>query len=270
MERYEMATWDSVLSFVSGDYTPRRDLCYLTFDDGFKDHYTNVLPILKEKGITAGFFPITACLEESRVATVHQNHFLMAALEFDDLYQRFIRLVKEVDSKSSLEADPELVRRLNRWDEPKVAAYKYLVNYSLAVDVRERVLDLLFTEVFEDQQAFSAELYMSWDEIEEMRRLGMTIGGHSHRHRSLSSLSPEEQHEDLQTCHDILLSRCPGLKAPPFCYPYGKSESFTEQTPALLREVGFSSAVTTIPEWNLPGTDQYMLRRLDTRDVERL
>lgn len=269
MERYEMAGWDSLTAFLRGEYTPRRDLCYLTFDDGFKDHYANVLPILAEKRLTAGFFPITACLETAWVAPVHKNHFLMAALDFQDLYQRFVRLVREVAPGSSLEVDPHLVRQLYRWDEPEVAAYKYFVNHALGPEIRERVLDLLFAEALGDQRPFAAELYMSWKELQEMQRLGMTIGGHSHRHRPLSSLSQGEQRHELQSCHQLLLERCPELKAPPFCYPYGNPQSFTEQTAALVREAGFSAAMTTISGWNYPGASPYLLHRVDTREVER-
>ena len=46
VSRYDMASWDSVLDFLRGDYIPKRDICYLTFDDGLKDHYMNVMPIL--------------------------------------------------------------------------------------------------------------------------------------------------------------------------------------------------------------------------------
>ena len=268
ISRYEMASSDSMLAFLDGSYRPRRDLCYLTFDDGLKDHYTNVLPVLVDRGITGGFFPITACLEESWVATAHKNHFLMAALDFGDLYQRFVRMVEEVAPDISLEADADQVRQVNRWDEPEVAIYKYYVNYALPIAVREHVLNLLFAEVFSDERGFADELYLNWSEIEDMRRLGMAIGAHSHRHHSFSSLSSEEQRDDLQTCYDILLKRAPGLEAPSFCYPYGNSASFPQQTPNLVKEIGFGAAVTSISDWNNPGADPYLLRRVDTRQVE--
>src|SRR6266550_2179500 len=50
-EHYEMATLESALAFLAGEYQPARDLCLLTFDDGLKDHYTDVLPILSEQKI---------------------------------------------------------------------------------------------------------------------------------------------------------------------------------------------------------------------------
>ena len=48
---YEMATLESALDFLRGRYTPSRPLCLLTFDDGLKEHYTDVTPILVDTGV---------------------------------------------------------------------------------------------------------------------------------------------------------------------------------------------------------------------------
>src|SRR5215470_5585259 len=65
--KYEMASVESALDFMTGEYRPRRDLCLLTFDDGLKEHYAYVTPILAETGIQGLFFLITGCLEKQRV-----------------------------------------------------------------------------------------------------------------------------------------------------------------------------------------------------------
>ena len=44
--RYEMGTLESALDFMRGSYRPSRDLCLLTFDDGLKEHYAEITPIL--------------------------------------------------------------------------------------------------------------------------------------------------------------------------------------------------------------------------------
>ena len=82
--QYEMATLESALAFINGDYQPSRDLCLLTFDDGLKEHYREVTPILEDRGIQGVFFLTTTCIEDHRVVLVHKNHFLSASLDFDD------------------------------------------------------------------------------------------------------------------------------------------------------------------------------------------
>src|SRR5882724_6614010 len=93
--QYEMATFESALDFLQGVYSPPRDLCLLTFDDGLKDHYSEVTPILVDLGIQGIFFVITSCLQEHRVAPVHMNHFLMAALDFELYSRTFLQSLNE-------------------------------------------------------------------------------------------------------------------------------------------------------------------------------
>src|SRR6267142_7020306 len=66
--QYEMATLESALDFLQGVYSPSRDLCLLTFDDGLKDHYSEVTPILVDFGVQGIFFVITSCLQERCIA----------------------------------------------------------------------------------------------------------------------------------------------------------------------------------------------------------
>src|SRR5690349_9817423 len=88
-ERYEMATLESALEFIKGNYHPERDLCLLTFDDGFKEHYAEITPLLSDYRIQGLFFVITSCFETGNVAPVHMNHFLMAALSFKEYQEAF-------------------------------------------------------------------------------------------------------------------------------------------------------------------------------------
>src|SRR5690242_20363329 len=59
---FEMATLETALAYVAGSYQPRRPLCLLTFDDGLKEHYREVTPILNRLGIEGIFHVITGCL----------------------------------------------------------------------------------------------------------------------------------------------------------------------------------------------------------------
>ena len=62
---FEMASLESALAYLAGRYRPRRELCLLTFDDGLKEHYEQVTPILSGLGIQGIFHVVTACLEEA-------------------------------------------------------------------------------------------------------------------------------------------------------------------------------------------------------------
>ena len=59
-----MATLESPRLSCNGAYRPARDLCLLTFDDGLKEHYRDVTPLLAECRVQGLFFVISGCVEE--------------------------------------------------------------------------------------------------------------------------------------------------------------------------------------------------------------
>ncbi|HUI06194.1 MAG TPA: polysaccharide deacetylase family protein [Verrucomicrobiae bacterium] len=266
-ERCEMATLQSALAFLAGEYEPARDLCLLTFDDGLKDHYTNVLPILARRRIQGLFFISTVCLEQHRVLPVHKNHFLMAELEFGKYRSAFLEHLATLSNETPDPADLEEAKRAYPWDNPDVAAFKFFLNYRISEHLRVRVLDALFEEFLGDESKFARELYLDWEEARQMQSQGMVIGGHSNNHVALSSLSPEEQEMDLATCAQVLHERLAPQAFWPFCYPYGHSYSFDAVTIQHLRALGFMCSFTTVPGAIGAGEDPFTLRRVDTNDV---
>lgn len=265
-ESHEMASLESALAFLAGAYRPARDLCLLTFDDGLKDHYTDVLPVLVERRMQAIFFVITSCLE-GRVAAVHKNHFLMAALEFDEYRRGFLRHLAALSPETSTEVDAVQVRHTYRWDVPEVAAFKYLLNFRLPGALRDRILDDLFAEHLGGEEAFARELYLGWDEAREMQALGMVIGGHSHAHVALATMDADRQRADLETCTGMLRGRLRPQNSWPFSYPYGKRDSFDAASVRSLRGLGYACAFATEVGDNQAGQDLFSVRRIDTKDV---
>ena len=261
--RFEMATLDSALDFLGGRYQPSRDLCLLTFDDGLMDHYTEVLPILRDYGVHGVFFVSTSCLER-RVAAVHKNHFLMAKLGFTAHRDAFIERLKVESPQTSTEIQPHVAQAIYRMDEPETASFKYLINMRLDHSIRDRVLDALFAEHIGAEAPFADQLYMGWEELRSMQAAGMVIGGHSHAHPALSRMIDQRQRDDLTTCADILRSGLAPQAVWPFSYPYGE---FNASTIAIVEEVGFDCGFTLELGANSPSQDLFRIKRIDTNDV---
>jgi peptidoglycan/xylan/chitin deacetylase (PgdA/CDA1 family) len=267
--RYEMASLETALAFLRGDYRATRDLCLLTFDDGLQEHWATVTPLLAERGVQGLFFIITAALEERRVAAVHMNHFLMATLGFNEYRRAFLCRLRELaPTISPAETlDHARVRRTYRWDEPAVAAFKYLFNFTLATQLRDRIVGELFVEYLGAEADFARELYLTWAQARQMQEAGMLIGGHSHQHLPLARLSDDEQAGDLHACLQSLQQRLRPQSQWPFSYPYGKRDSFNEATIGQLQRAGFTCAFATEVGANAAGADLFAMRRVDGKDL---
>lgn len=264
---HETVALDAALEFVEGKYQPANDLCLFTFDDGLKEHYSEVLPVLKEYNIQGLFGIVTSCVEDHAVAPVHMNHFLMAELEFSAYQAQFLERLREVAPEALAEAalDPAVARASYPLDAPEVADFKFLFNFLLDATVRDDVVRALFRKYLGNEESFARELYMNWDEARELQRAGMLVAGHTHRHRPLSALTPEELYEDLSTSRNLLDANLEPQHLWPFSYPYGKRNSYSPESIALLRELGFNCGLTTEPGGNAPGTPPFELHRMDCK-----
>jgi hypothetical protein len=151
-------------------------------------------------------YPITSCVQEQHVASVHMNHVLMATLDFAAYQQAFFQRLRIFTSLPStmFQVDPYVAQRTYRWDTPEVAAFKYLFNFVLTVEVRDQVVHSLFTDYIASEASFAPSWYLSWDEARAMQDAGMVLGGHSHQHRPLATLSAADLVWDVCTCQQFM------------------------------------------------------------------
>ena len=262
-DAYEMATLESALAFLEKRYRPERPLCLLTFDDALKEHYAEVTPILQDAGVQ-GVFMVQTSGPEGSVAAVHKNHFLLAAVEFDEYRRRFMARLESLACGRRAEPGDHQVRLVYRWDPLEVARFRYILNFMVPEPIRQQILGELFDEYLGSERAFAGHLYIDWAEAREMQGAGMVIGGHSHGHAALPGLADEEKRADLEQSAALLRQHLRHQESWPFSYPYGAVD---DGTVAILRELGFACAFTTAVETNEAGADPFRIGRVDPKDI---
>ncbi len=103
---------------------------------------------------------------------------------------------------------------------------------------------------------------LSWDEIREMAGHGIEFGAHTRSHPILSRLPDRQSIAAEVAGSKARIEAETGLKVQHFCYPNGHPEDFTDEVVEVVRESGFSTAVTGVRGINLAGADPYRLLRL--------
>lgn len=236
----------------------------LSFDDGFKDHYSTVYPSLKRRKISGSFFPITEPLIDRTVASVHKTQFLLAHLGTE-------RFAQDLECELAVSGTPSRAARPSggtttipyRYDDGGTAALKNRIA-SLPADVKQFVLNTLFQRHITSNEAdFVQELYLTDSEIQEMVAGGMDFGGHTHSHPRLSLLTESEQHQEILRSNRALEQI---LKTPMdlFAYPYGDHDDMTIR---VLKGLGVTLALSTLVGVETEHQDPFRIRRLNTNDL---
>ena len=143
-ERCEMASLESALAFLAGRYAPSKDLCLLTFDDGLKEHYEVVAPVLRRCGAQGIFALITRCAEGAWVAPAHKNHFLMATLSLETYRASYEGCLRDRIGQLPDAVPRATLEATYRWDDPETSKLKYMINFQTPAHLREYILSQLF------------------------------------------------------------------------------------------------------------------------------
>jgi peptidoglycan/xylan/chitin deacetylase (PgdA/CDA1 family) len=101
---------------------------------------------------------------------------------------------------------------------------------------------------------------LNWGEIREMHQAGIGFGSHTVTHPILSLLPEKELAKELTESKDELTQRL-GTPLKAFAYPNGKLDDYNELSKIMLKNCGYTCAVTTQNGTNRSETDPFELRR---------
>ncbi|PKM76154.1 MAG: hypothetical protein CVU90_13975 [Firmicutes bacterium HGW-Firmicutes-15] len=100
--------------------------------------------------------------------------------------------------------------------------------------------------------------YLTWDHIKLLHSGGVEIGSHSHTHPALTAVNPTALTQEISGSKQILEQKL-GTKVYSFCYPTG---AYNENTPKVIKNAGYTSAVTVKFGKATSQNDLYLLPRI--------
>jgi peptidoglycan/xylan/chitin deacetylase (PgdA/CDA1 family) len=224
----------------------------ITVDDGHRDFYTCAYPILREFGLTATMYLPTAFLDG-------------AWLWFDRYHYIFDRSpLKLVECRGMMPlADVPLDLGSHH------ARYRAFLEITRQAQwmpagerdrLGDRLADLLRVSIPERPPDEFAPL--TWDEVREMARNGIEFGGHTVTHPILQTLSSADSlAKEIAGCKKRIEDELQATVRH-FAYPSGKEEEIPAAAKEAVENVGFETAVTTLPGQAGPGYDPLWLRRI--------
>jgi peptidoglycan/xylan/chitin deacetylase (PgdA/CDA1 family) len=243
VKHYSILSLNELVSHIYEQKPLPKKAVVITFDDGYKDNYLYAYPILKKYALPATVFLTTGHIGRGelfwwdKISYVLQ-HTRCDALELDEMGLYHLKSDGERLRVASI-----LKKKLAGLPEQKK---------NLLV---ERIVNMSAVKI---PAVLGREMILSWDEVREMDRDGITFGAHSVTHALFSKLLPEElKHEITQSKKDI--EENIGQAVTAFSYPGGR---FSNNTTNLLKESGFRCALTSVPSMTTSESNPYELGRI--------
>jgi peptidoglycan/xylan/chitin deacetylase (PgdA/CDA1 family) len=208
------------------DCVPRGRHVLLTFDDGYREWATDVLPVLRARGAQAAFFLATGYIDRPRAPWWYEVPWMVRHAARGDL------------PAGEWLGSPLELGDADGATDALLGAYKRLPG-----DRAEPFLDWV-AEAGGSGRCDPAAVrddWLTWDMVRELRDAGMEIGGHTVDHPVLARLTPAEQKCQVADCARRIEQEV-GRPMRMFSYPVGLPDSYDRHTRKALEAAGVELA----------------------------
>jgi peptidoglycan/xylan/chitin deacetylase (PgdA/CDA1 family) len=242
-QTFNVLTLGQAISRLAAGSLPPRAMV-ITFDDGYADNVEVALPVLRRHGLAATFSVATGFLDGGRMWNDSVIECLRAtAKDSLDLEAFGLRRLPVAEAKDRRVAIEQLLSRI-----------KYLT-------VAERDQAITRLQAICGVAALPRGLMMRTEQVRELHRAGMEIGGHTVNHPILLSLTLAEAESEIVEGKRRLEAICDS-PVDVFAYPNGiPGQDYTAEHAKLVEALGFRGAVTTARGVAQTGDDLFQLPR---------
>lgn len=245
---YDLVSIGDALDVMAGRRAAKKDLCVVTFDDGYRDVYRYAYPVLKDMGVPAmTYLPAELIGTERRF-----NH--------DRLFH-LVRLALARGYQPRFDALPGPTAELLE----SVLSGRMRVSAALDDFIGQHPTTTLVETIhaLEERLGPGPDLLpeqgdlMSWDEVRGMVKDGFEFGAHTLGHLVLTHEPLEVAEREVRESKAII-ERETGITVRDFAYCNGW---YSDELIGVLKRNGFRSAVTTEDMPNRMGGDPFTLKR---------
>jgi len=220
-----LMTEDAVVELVQSGKSPPKRSTLVTFDDGYRDNYLFAVPILRKYSVPAIFFIPIESIEKSRVGWWDIIAYFIKHTEKETIPFRGERLLlrTKTEKEDAIRALQDYMKSVKSEE-----SQDFLSNLSLVCGVDFPSKDIQREEL------------MSWDQIKEIGGTELlSIGSHTISHRVLSTVSSEDELQELADSK-LFLQQKLGCEIKSVAYPVGSYRTFNDRTKNNASKAGYS------------------------------
>lgn len=228
---FDIVDLDEAIRRIESD-TREKPFAVFTFDDAYRDNRLHALPVLRRQQCPFTLYVPTALVDGVGEVWWQALEDIVAAqpaLAVDYLGQRDYLQTGTLAEKHA--AYDDLYLRLRTMPEAHRVAFMQELADNYGFDLHRHC----------------RELIMGWAELRDFAGEPLcTIGAHTVHHYELAKLEASEARIEVEQSARILLAQL-GKAPAHLSFPIGGTASAGPREYALARELGFRSAVTTLP-----------------------
>lgn len=229
-----------------------------TFDDGYRDNYEIVFPLLSKRKLPAVFFISTDYVGSNM--PLWDWEIIIRMTIYGDINE--IKTPKSIFKRRINESRSSFAFRI--FEEMK----------SADIGTVQNILGFLRKETaaktgFHD---FKGDGFMNWTHIRQMSQAGMEIGAHGTTHRPLLRIPFGEAVDEIRKSK-LSIENNTGKPCLHFSFPFGSQKDYNRALIDSVKDAGFQTCMLNIHGYNHMERDGFCFKRIimeNSTDIKHL
>lgn len=260
---YNVIKLSEVVEYIKSREIPNKSVV-ITFDDGYSDNVSTAKPMLEELEMPFTVFVTTGCIEkdcefwwDTLEKAVFSNKVDSDILRLEINGKTYVwNLGNEINTASN---KPQLL---------KVYYELWELLQSFKTEYRTGILNKILDWSGQEMKSRNSHRNFDIEDIKSLEKNDLVdIGSHTVNHPRLSSLSTEEQLDEIKQSKQYLENRI-NRSVEFFSYPFGGINDYTQGSSKIVQEAGFKCACNNIQGVITYKNDLYNLPRIYVNDVD--
>lgn len=261
-EKFEILNVVQLARLIEDGVRIKRPVAVITFDDGWRDNYTNAFPVLKEYDM-----PATIFLTTDYIGTTRPFWFLMIKWLLTEGSLSPGRMAEIVtDMAGTISAESEVLAELVRIIKTTELDTDRIIETckKLELDTLDQLIAAMLSKSKLSMEYWEqAKPMLTWAEVMEMNRSKVEVGSHGCSHRILTLLPPQEITKELSGSKSAIETKL-GIGVASFSYPNG---NFDDEIKQGTQQAGYRCAVATAGKKDdVANIDRFALRRVTVHE----
>lgn len=211
---------------------------FLTVDDGMRNNYEILTPLLAKHEMTA-LFAVCPAMIDGQFPHIWRDHLFLL------FHQNSVQWLPDGIQNPFMGVNA-LTRLLKKY----VYQHQIADVYGLIRQICEKN-DWAYGPISEDPLRYQ---FMNWDQIRLLQQHGHRIASHTLTHRVLRFLPDEEKKHELSESKKVLENQL-GRSVDILVYPYGSMNEIDQATVNMAEKVGYKTALMNVQQHTLQKED---------------
>lgn len=243
---FDVVPLDQVVSQLKSGKKFEKPTVAITVDDGFKDNYDLLFPILQKYKTNITIFLTTGVIGTEKRLWVGrlEKKFLETVrneIRLDGIFKGVNFDISTIEKKRKVYM--QIISRLKYIDTKERDHYLHMIGKKLGTPL------------------YDSPTMLNWDQIREMHKAGIHFGAHTVNHPILTNISLEEGKKEILDSK-LKIERELGQPITHFAFPNGRERDFNEDLRQYCKEIGFKSVSSCTYGYNHSQEDVYSLKRI--------